>query len=330
MPAGVDESISPSLREATDDDLVRLVSAEFRRRGYEVAIRLRSMRHTSHTREEGDGDYAAAVLMELAGGDGGPKTKEAEATALPSFAFYPCAERHNERLCDDAWDDMFEKLRSYCDEHGGALPVSRSMSLGEEAAALCAWTERQLSYWERMRSDEKHWLCLRRIRKLCSLGVEEKLMERREGELDRIASRYAHSAPGSNANADGGDERDDAEAAINGGSYGNSATVGVSKLQTPQKKQQRGNSAAKPCKASLPTAIAPVVFGGGEHCGDHEGASEKKPRVLCTSTAVRGEERDNDDDRKEPSERKAPNKQFEQQWWEKFEELKMHKKRYGK
>lgn len=144
-----------------DSELVRSMAAEFKRRGYSVAIQLKP-EATAAILDGVDDEEESKPPSKKA------KTASAAASpsrplALPSFPFYPSTVTISQKNVN-SWNATFEQLVTYRAENDGALPPADD--------PLGKWMKSQLTHYKRMRKDSKHNLSLDRISKLYSLNLE--------------------------------------------------------------------------------------------------------------------------------------------------------------
>lgn len=183
-----------------DSEFVRSIAAEFKRRGYTVAIQLKII---PQPKSETDVDAGNAKIEAQAvtkspqkGGKASEVVESGESAAvrssekpkaasvpptnaeredqespipLPSFPFHPSTINLSQKN-SDSWNAMFAKLRTYHGQNNGALPLHAHPN--SDKAALCKWTKTQLTLWRRMKKDGRHNLSLERIIKLHSLDLE--------------------------------------------------------------------------------------------------------------------------------------------------------------
>ena len=132
-----------SLEGLDDDEFVRVVSSEFRRRGLAVAMRL--------------------------------TPEDTNANRLPTFPFHPStvsiATQHEEN-----WTAMFLRLKEFMSQNDGQLSslLATAKSKGcDHQVDLAKWTKNQITAWKRMQLDNEHNLSTSRITRLHSLDVKD-------------------------------------------------------------------------------------------------------------------------------------------------------------
>ena len=127
-----------------DEEFVRCVSSEFRRRGFVVALHL--------TPEEGTN------------------------SSLPAFPFHPSTASITPQH-EEGWNSMFLTLKEFLSRNDGRLSslVAAANSNGDDHQAdLAKWTKSQVSAWKRMQQlDNEHHLSTSRITRLHSLNIKD-------------------------------------------------------------------------------------------------------------------------------------------------------------
>mmetsp|Transcript_10065 Transcript_10065/g.18107 ORF Transcript_10065/g.18107 Transcript_10065/m.18107 type:complete len:601 (-) Transcript_10065:190-1992(-) len=141
-------------RRMDDSEFVRSMAAEFKRRGYTVAIQLRSEIMAA------DEDSSSTTDKKM-------PSSTSNNNDYPTFPFYPSTVTISQKNAD-SWNAMFTQLTNYHAQNNGALPLHTQLN----KSSLCKWTKSQLTLWKRMKKDGKHNLSFDRIRKLHSLNLE--------------------------------------------------------------------------------------------------------------------------------------------------------------
>lgn len=209
-----------SLRKLNDADFVRLMTTEFKRRGYVVAMQIKQL--GDHQEQQGGkatkgkplgrprksakkddaagaADTTAAAANQPSGaaedaGDEGKTTvastkatkaaDEGDKSKYPTFQFYPSTTSVSAKN-DAAWNSMFTKLKSYHEKNGGGLPLSTQPPPDD---ALFKWTRTQVNLWKRMKKGPQHNLTMDRIAKLHSVDFERGARLAREIQSVTMAS----------------------------------------------------------------------------------------------------------------------------------------------
>mmetsp|Transcript_10728 Transcript_10728/g.26474 ORF Transcript_10728/g.26474 Transcript_10728/m.26474 type:complete len:399 (+) Transcript_10728:76-1272(+) len=175
-------SSSSPFRHMDDSEFMRSIAAEFKRRGYIVAIQLKVIPHpkseTGVNADTGTAENEAKATVNSPQKVGGvPETP----MPLPSFPFHPSTVNIS-RKNSDSWNALFDQLRTFHDKNNGALPLHNADAEPDsDTAALCKWTKAQLTFWKRMKKDGRHNLSLDRIVKLHSLDFERFNKKKRSG-----------------------------------------------------------------------------------------------------------------------------------------------------
>ncbi|KAL7538248.1 hypothetical protein ACHAXR_008422 [Thalassiosira sp. AJA248-18] len=188
--SGSSSSSSSPFRWMDDSEFVRNIAAEFKRRGYTVAMQLRpsekvvTVEKTGANTEKETQLTTTKEISSLKEGESPPPSKSAstpqkpkavatqlknQPLALPSFPFYPSTVSITQKNAD-SWNTMFGQLQTYHAQNNGALPLNNLQPNNNNP--LSKWTKSQLTLWKRMKKDSKHNLSLDRIGKLHSLNLD--------------------------------------------------------------------------------------------------------------------------------------------------------------